>query len=328
MPSSRRRALLPVRAASRSGGCSATRCRCRCRVVLLGAARRRRLLHRSDHGRRRRRVRRLAADPAVPAARRERLAAAHAHGVLPRRARDRRAARARSSGDLPKARSRGAQLFQTGLIGFGYFATVGIAVALGALHEGVRRSRRAARHRRRQPRAGQPAHHPGHAGRRAGRRPEWRRARPQRAGHASARRLRPHARRHAARRIQLDAARLLAALAGGLHGAAAAVQGRGHAAAAARAAGAHRLGVERRHADLPRGPGPRADRSAADEARGDGTAHRIDRARGAQSAVGDQPGGATARGGRGGRARRAAPARHDPQQREAHRPHRRRGAAA
>ena len=69
------------------------------------------------------------------------------------------------------------------------------------LHEAVGGPGRAARHRRRQPRAGQPPHHPGHAGRRAGRRPERRRARPQRAGHATARRLRPHARRHAARRV-------------------------------------------------------------------------------------------------------------------------------
>ena len=128
------------------------------------------------------------------------------------------------------------------------------------LHQGVGGPRRAARHRRREPRAGQPPHHPGHAGRRAGRRPERRRARPQRAGHAAARRLRPHARRHAPGRVQLDAARLLAALAGGLHRVAAAVQGRGDAAPAARAAGAHRLGPQRRHADLSRGPRARADR--------------------------------------------------------------------
>ena len=70
------------------------------------------------------------------------------------------------------------------------------------------------------------------------------------------------------------------------------------AAAAARAARAHRLGPQRRHADLPRGPRPRAERSAADEARGDGPADGVDRARGAQSAVGDQPGRAAARGGR------------------------------
>ena len=38
-------------------------------------------------------------------------------------------------------------------------------------------------------------------------------------------------------------------------------------------------------------------RGAADEARGDGPPHGVDRARGAQSAVGDQPGGAAARGG-------------------------------
>ncbi len=91
--------------------------------------------------------------------------------------------------------------------------------------------------------------------------------------------------------------------------AAAAVQGRADAAAAARAARAHRLGPERRHADLPRGPRPRAKRSAADEARRDGPPHRVDRARGAQSAVGDQPGGAAARGRRRGRARGPAAAR-------------------
>ena len=125
-----------------------------------------------------------------------------------------------------------------------------------------------------------------------------------------------------------DAARLLATMAGGLHRGAAAVQGRVDAAPAARAARAHRLGTQRRHADLPRGPGPRADRGAADEARGDGPAHGVDRARGAQSAFGDQPGGAAARGGRRRGARGPAAARHDPQQREADRPHRRRGAAA
>ena len=96
----------------------------------LGAARRRRLLPRARHDRRRQH-RRAAADPAVPAARRERLAAAHAHGVLPRGARDRRAARARRAIARSRAASARAQLFQTGLIGFGYFATVGIAVALG-----------------------------------------------------------------------------------------------------------------------------------------------------------------------------------------------------
>ena len=69
-----------------------------------------------------------------------------------------------------------------------------------------------------------------------------------------------------------------------------------------------RIGVrpQRRHADLPRGPGPRADRGAADEARGDGAAHRVDRPRGPQPAVGDQPGGAAARGGRRGRRPRAS----------------------
>ena len=85
-----------------------------------------------------------------------------------------------------------------------------------------------------------------------------------------------------------------------------AVQGRGHAAAAARAPRADRLGPQRRHAHLPRGPRPRADRGAADEARGDGPPHRVDRARGPQPAVGDQPGGAAARGGRRRRARRAS----------------------
>ena len=42
------------------------------------------------------------------------------------------AARSRRLATCSTARSRGAQPFQTGLIGFGYFATVGIAVALGA----------------------------------------------------------------------------------------------------------------------------------------------------------------------------------------------------
>ena len=252
---------------------------------------------------RRRQHRRLAADPALSAARRERLAAAHADRVLPRgdsRAscllgldvwrllegqRQRRAA-------VPDGTHR-LRLLRDG-------RHRGRA---RPLHQGVRGSRRAARHRRREPRAGQPPHHPGHAGRRAGRRPERRRARPQRAGDAAAGRLRPDARRHAPRRIQRDAARLLAALAGGLHRGAAAVQGRVDAAPAARAARAHRLRPQRRHADLPRGPGPRAERGAADEARGDGPPHGVDRARGAQSAVGDQPGGAAARGGRRGRPR-------------------------
>ena len=198
----------------------------------------------------------------------------------------------------------------------------------GPLHEAVGGPRRAARHRRRQPRAGQPADHPGHAGRRARRRPERRRARPQRAGHAAAGRLRADARRHAARRVLDDAARLLAPLAGGLHRGAAAVQGRGDPAAAARAPRPDRHGPERRHAHLSRRPRPRADRGAADEAGRDGAAHRVDRARGAQSAVGDQPGRAAARGGRRRRAGGRAPARDDPQQREADRPHRRRSAAA
>ena len=86
---------------------------------------------------------------------------------------------------------------------------------------------------------------------------------------------------------------------------AAPVQGRDDAAPAARAPGAHRFGTEWRHADLPRGPRARAERGAADEARRDGAAHRVDRPRGAQSAVGDQPGGAIARGGRRGGARKA-----------------------
>ena len=199
----------------------------------------------------------------------------------------------------------GPQLFQTALIGFGYFAMVGIAVAHRPLHEGVGGPRRAARHRRREPRAGQSADHPGHAGRRAGRRPDRRRARPQCAGHAAPGRLRADARRHAPRRILDDAARLLAALERGPVRAAAAVQGRDDAAPAARAPRAHRLGTERRHADLSRGPRPRAERGAADEARGDGPADRVDRARGAQSAVGDQPGGAAARGRRQRGARKA-----------------------
>ncbi len=195
------------------------------------------------------------------------------------------------------------------------------------VHEGVRRARDAARHRRREPRAGQPADHPGHAGRRARRRPQWRRARSQRPGDPAAGWIRPDARRHAPGGVQLDAARLLAPLAGGLHGGLAAIQGGVDAAAAARAAGPHRFGPERGHPDLPRGPRPRAERGAADEARGAGPADGIDRARGAQSAFGHQPGGAAARGGWRHPAGGRATARDDPQQREAHRPHRRRGAA-
>ena len=207
----------------------------------LGAARRRRPLHRPDDDRQRRH-RRPAADPAVPAARGERLAAAHAHGVLPCGARDRRRCSGSTSAACSRGRSRGAQPFQTGLIGFGYFATVGIARRARQLRQGVRGARRAARHRRRQPRAGEPPDHPGHAGRRAGGRPERRRAQPQRAGHAAARRLRPDARRHAPRRVL---ARRCTTTGGAgsddRAGAAAAAQGRGDAAAAARAPGADRL---------------------------------------------------------------------------------------
>ncbi len=100
------------------------------------------------------------------------------------------------------------------------------------------------------------------------------------------------------RRWQEDFTEPLAALPGG-----------GDPAAAARAARAHRHGSQRRDAHLPRRPGPRTKRSAADEARGDGSAHRVDRARGAQSVVGDQPGRAAPRGGRRRRPRRNAPAR-------------------
>ena len=56
---------------------------------------------------------------------------AHADGVLPRGLR----VDCRCSGSTPIARIEGtvgaAQVFQTGIIGFGFFATVGIAVALG-----------------------------------------------------------------------------------------------------------------------------------------------------------------------------------------------------
>jgi two-component system sensor histidine kinase PilS (NtrC family) len=48
-------------------------------------------------------------------------------------------------------------------------------------------------------------------------------------------------------------------------------------AALARAPRAHRLRTQRRNADLPRGPGPRAERSAADEARGARASHGVDR---------------------------------------------------
>ncbi len=259
------------------------------------AAVRRRPVHRArDGGGRRHRG--LAADPAVPAARRERLAAAHADGVLPRGARERHPARTRRMADARRPRHRCAAVpdrsHRLRLLRDDRHRRRARAV-----HEGVGGPGRAARDRRRESRAGQPADHPGHAGRRAGRRPERRGSRPQRAGHAAARRLRPDARRHAARRIQHDAARLLAPLAGGLHRGAAAVQGGVVAAAAARAAGAHRVRPERRHADLSRGSRARAERGAADEAGRAGPPDRVDRARGPQSALGDQPGGATAGGG-------------------------------
>ena len=290
------------------------------------AALRRRDVHRARDDRRRRN-RGLAADPALSPARRQRLAAAHANRVLPRGVCERGPARTRHLADARRPRD-------------GRAAVPDRAHRLRllrddrhrrrarAVHEGVRGSCRAARDRRREPRAGQPAHHSGHAGRRAGRRPERRGSRPQRAGHAAPRRIRQNARRHAARRIQQDAARLLAALAGGLHRGAAAVQGGVVAAPAARAARAHRFGPERRHADLSRGSRTRAERGAADEARRARTPHRVDRARGSQSAFRDQPGGATPRGRRRRPACRRTIARHDPQQREADRPDRRRSPAA
>ncbi len=75
------------------------------------------------------------------------------------------------------------------------------------------------------------------------------------------------------------------------------IQGGRNAAPAARPPRAHWLGPERRHADLSRGPGARADRGAANEARRDGPADRVDRTRGAQSLVRDQPGCAAPGGG-------------------------------
>ena len=114
-----------------------------------------------------------------------------------------------------EGRVTGAQPFQTGLIGFGYFATIGIAVALGRY---TKASEDLAAQR----------------GIDVANLEQVNRLiiqdmqdgvlvvdlngvvpRPQRAGDAAARRLRPHARRHAAGRVQLDPARLLAPLAGG-----------------------------------------------------------------------------------------------------------------
>ena len=80
---------------------------------------------------RRRQHRRAAADPAVPAARGQRLAAAHADGVLPRGVRDLRACSASTCTARSRARSAARSCSRPGIIGFGYFATVGIAVALG-----------------------------------------------------------------------------------------------------------------------------------------------------------------------------------------------------
>jgi two-component system sensor histidine kinase PilS (NtrC family) len=57
--------------------------------------------------------------------------------------------------------------------------------------------------------------------------------------------------------------------------------------------------------------GPRAERSAADEARGARASHGVDRPRSAQSAVGDQPGGAAPRRGCDRPAGRSASSRHD-----------------
>ena len=92
--------------------------------------------------------------------------------------------------------------------------------------------------------------------------------------------------------------------------------------APARAAGAHRIGAQRRHADLPRGPGPRAKRGAEIKLAAMGRRSRASPTK-AQSAVGDQPGGATAGRGRLGRTRGRAAADDDTDQRQAHRPHRR-----
>ena len=62
----------------------------------------------------------------------------------------------------------------------------------------------------------------------------------------------------------------------------------------ARAVRGRRRRERQLHADLPRGPLRARGPGAADEARGAGPADRVHRARGAQSAVGDQPGGAAA----------------------------------
>ena len=214
-------------------------------------------------------------------------------------------ARPRRVARCSRARSTGTQTVQTGLIGFGFFATVGVAVALGRY---TKASEELAAQR----------------GIDVANLEQVNRLIIQDMqdgvlvvdlngvvrGHNAqvTRLLGGFGRMRGGMRLaefSRHAARLLAALAGGLRRAAAAVQGRGDAAAAARAPRAHRLRAERRHAHLPRGPRPRADRGAADEARGDGPAHGVDRARGAQSAVGDQPGGATARGGRRRRAPKA-----------------------
>ena len=195
-----RRCSISSSASARSGGSSATRFRCRCRrwcrSLLTGDVLFVALVMIAGGG----------TGGSLPILLFPQLAASGwllrtQIGVLPRGARDASCCSVSTSCACSRVGSRATQLFQTGLIGFGYFATIGIARRARTLHQGVRGPRRAARHRRRQPRAGQPAHHPGHAGRRAGRRPQRRRARPQRAGHAPARRLRPDARRHAAGRV-------------------------------------------------------------------------------------------------------------------------------
>ncbi len=76
-------------------------------------------------------LRRAAADPAVPAARRGRLDPAHADRVLPRGVRRHLPARPRRLPRAPGHGRRRRRCSRPGIIGFGYFATVGIAVALG-----------------------------------------------------------------------------------------------------------------------------------------------------------------------------------------------------
>ncbi len=245
------------------------------------AASGRHFLHRAADLRQRR-CRNSALDTAVSAARRKRLADAHANRLFSCGVGKLGADRARRLAVDRRRRRRGADPAD-GSGRFRLFRDGRDRARSRDLYQGERRPRRTAGHRRRQSRAGEPADHPGHAGRRAGRRSQRRRSRPQCTSYPAAGRIRSHARRHAARRIQRDLARLLAALAGGFLRSPAPVQGRRDATAAARAARAHRIGAQRRHADLPRGPGTRPVGRAADEAGGDGPADREHRARGAQS---------------------------------------------